>query len=63
MKNRSRDTAGLSLPEVLLATVIIMIAILGIVGLFPTALTNGTGTYEVKVASTGRVRVCKGTCP
>ena len=28
-----------------------------------TALTNGTGTYEVKVASTGRVRVCKGTCP
>ncbi len=40
MKNRSRDTAGLSLPEVLLATVIIMIAILGIVGLFPTALQN-----------------------
>jgi Tfp pilus assembly protein FimT len=28
-----------------------------------TALTNGTGTYEVKAASTGRVRVCKGTCP
>lgn len=26
-------------------------------------LTNGTGTYEVKVSSTGRVRVCKGTCP
>jgi prepilin-type N-terminal cleavage/methylation domain-containing protein len=27
-----------------------------------TTLTNGTGTYEVRVASTGRVRVCKGTC-
>jgi prepilin-type N-terminal cleavage/methylation domain-containing protein len=27
-----------------------------------TTLTNGTGTYEVKVASTGRVRVCKGAC-
>jgi Tfp pilus assembly protein FimT len=25
-------------------------------------LTNGTGTYEVVTASTGRVRVCKGTC-
>ncbi len=40
MKNLSRDTAGLSLPEVLLATVIIMVAILGVVGLFPTALQN-----------------------
>jgi len=28
-----------------------------------TTLTNGTGIYEVRVASTGRVRVCKGTCP
>lgn len=26
-------------------------------------ITNGTGTYEVAVAVTGRVRVCKGTCP
>lgn len=26
-------------------------------------LTNATGTYEVRVASTGRVRVCKGICP
>lgn len=25
-------------------------------------LTNGTGTYQVTVASTGRVRVCKGAC-
>ncbi len=27
-----------------------------------TTLTNETGTYKVVVASTGRVRVCKGTC-
>ncbi|MFQ5988330.1 MAG: hypothetical protein ACE5K9_00250 [Candidatus Methylomirabilales bacterium] len=40
MKMLSRGRAGLTLPEVLLATVIIMIAILGIVGLFPTALQN-----------------------
>ncbi len=26
-------------------------------------ITNGTGTYEVAVAITGRVRVCKGICP
>jgi prepilin-type N-terminal cleavage/methylation domain-containing protein len=26
-------------------------------------LTNGIATYEVKIASTGRVRICKGTCP
>lgn len=26
-------------------------------------LTNGGGTYEVVTAITGRVRVCKGTCP
>lgn len=25
-------------------------------------LTNGSGTYQVTVASTGRVRVCKGAC-
>ena len=40
MKNLSRDMAGLTLPEVLLATVIITVAILGVVGLFPTALQN-----------------------
>ena len=28
-----------------------------------TTVANGIGTYEVKVASTGRVRVCKGICP
>lgn len=28
-----------------------------------TTVVNGIGMYEVKVASTGRVRVCKGTCP
>jgi hypothetical protein len=26
-------------------------------------LTNLIGTYEVRVASTGRVKVCQGTCP
>lgn len=26
-------------------------------------LSNLMGTYEVRVASTGRVRVCQGTCP
>ncbi|MFQ5803253.1 MAG: hypothetical protein ACE5JQ_10195 [Candidatus Methylomirabilales bacterium] len=40
MKYLSRDMAGLTLPEVLLATVIITVAILGVVGLFPTALQN-----------------------
>lgn len=40
MRHLSRGVAGLSLPEVLLATVIIMVAILGVVGLFPTALQN-----------------------
>lgn len=35
-----RDTAGLTLPEVLLASVIITVAVLGVVGLFPTALQN-----------------------
>ncbi len=40
MRNPLRGMAGLSLPEVLLATVIIMVAILGVVGLFPTALQN-----------------------
>lgn len=40
MRNSTRDTAGLTLPEVLLASVIIAIAILGVVGLFPTALQN-----------------------
>jgi Tfp pilus assembly protein FimT len=32
-------------------------------GMGTTTLTNGTGAYEVVTASTGRVRVCKGTCP
>lgn len=40
MKNLARGMAGLTLPEVLLATVIITIAILGMAGLFPTALQN-----------------------
>ena len=40
MKIFHRGRAGLTLPEVLLATVVIMMAILGIVGLFPTALQN-----------------------
>jgi len=26
-------------------------------------LSNAIGTYEVRVASTGRVKVCQGTCP
>ncbi len=40
MKYLSRGMAGLTLPEVLLATVIITVGILGVVGLFPTALQN-----------------------
>ncbi|MEE8282482.1 MAG: GspH/FimT family pseudopilin [candidate division NC10 bacterium] len=28
-----------------------------------TTLTNLAGSYQVKTLSTGRVRVCKGTCP
>ena len=40
MKNLCRDVAGLTLPEVLLSAVIIAVAILGLVGLFPTALQN-----------------------
>lgn len=40
MNNRARGTAGLTLPEVLLSAVIIAVAILGLVGLFPTALQN-----------------------
>lgn len=40
MKILPRGMAGLTLPEVLLAAVIITVAILGVVGLFPTALQN-----------------------
>ena len=40
MNRRWHGTAGLTLPEVLLASVIIVVAVLGIVGLFPTALQN-----------------------
>ncbi|MCZ6480303.1 MAG: hypothetical protein O6929_07865 [candidate division NC10 bacterium] len=40
MRNPLRGMAGLTLPEVLLATVIITVGILGVVGLFPTALQN-----------------------
>jgi hypothetical protein len=40
MKDVFRSIAGLTLPEVLLSSVIITIAILGVVGLFPTALQN-----------------------
>jgi len=40
MSAKLRDKAGLTLPEVLLAAVIISVAVLGLVGLFPTALQN-----------------------
>ncbi len=40
MKNVCRGTAGLTLPEVVLASVIISVAVIGVVGLFPTALQN-----------------------
>lgn len=40
MRDGFRGKAGFSLPEVLLAAVIIMIAVLAVVGLFPTALQN-----------------------
>jgi len=40
MSARFRDRAGLTLPEVLLAAVIISVAVLALVGLFPTALQN-----------------------
>ena len=32
-------------------------------GLGTMTLTNGSGTYQVATAITGRVRVCKGPCP
>ncbi|MGH7371571.1 MAG: type IV pilus modification PilV family protein [Candidatus Methylomirabilales bacterium] len=35
-----REKAGLTLPEVMLAAVIIAVAVLALVGLFPTALQN-----------------------
>ncbi|MFQ5848272.1 MAG: hypothetical protein ACE5IQ_11465 [Candidatus Methylomirabilales bacterium] len=40
MNHPFRGKAGLTIVEVLLAAVIIMVAVLGIVGLFPTALQN-----------------------
>ncbi len=40
MSAKFRDKAGFTLPEVLLSAVIIMVAVLGLVGLFPTALQN-----------------------
>lgn len=40
MNGRCREEAGLTIPEVLLSAVIIMVAVLGLVGLFPTALQN-----------------------
>lgn len=40
MSAKFRDKAGLTLPEVLLAAVIISVAVLALVGLFPTALQN-----------------------
>lgn len=40
MRAKFRGKAGLSLPEVLLSAVIIAVAVLALVGLFPTALQN-----------------------
>ena len=40
MRKLLRERAGLTLPEVLLSAVIITVAILALVGLFPTALQN-----------------------
>jgi len=40
MSAKFRGKAGLTLPEVLLAAVIIAVAVLAVVGLFPTALQN-----------------------
>ena len=40
MRKLLRERAGLTLPEVLLSAVIITVAVLALVGLFPTALQN-----------------------
>lgn len=40
MKNPLRQITGLTLPEVLISAVIITVAVLALVGLFPTALQN-----------------------
>ncbi len=40
MTHDVRGKAGFTLPEVLLAAVIIMVAVLGVVGMYPTALEN-----------------------
>ncbi|MFQ5960968.1 MAG: hypothetical protein ACE5MG_06200 [Candidatus Methylomirabilales bacterium] len=40
MRRLLREGAGLTIPEVLLSAVIISVAILALVGLFPTALQN-----------------------
>lgn len=40
MRGLLRQSAGLTLPEVLLSAVIITVAILALVGVFPTALQN-----------------------
>jgi len=40
MSAKLSDKAGLTLPEVLLSAVIISVAVLALVGLFPTALQN-----------------------